>query len=82
MWFGSGGSIGTRMEAPNVGADRGEACCGGGCQIFLCVFAFEMVHFDHAFWSTFYTNCNCHYDVHNVSKNKCLMLKRGADCSK
>jgi len=25
-----------------------------------------MVHFD-AFWSTFYTNCNCHYDVHDIS---------------
>jgi len=26
-----------------------------------------MVHFD-AFWSTFYTNCNCHYD-HDINSN-------------
>jgi len=32
------------------------------------IFSFKIVHFD-AFWSTFYTNCNCHYDVHDINSN-------------
>jgi len=45
---------------------------GGGCapsqKIFLYIFSFKMVHSD-VFWSTFYTNCNCHYDVHDINSN-------------
>jgi len=38
---------------------------GGGCappRKFFCILSFKMAHFD-AFWSTFYTNCNCLYEV-------------------
>jgi len=31
-------------------------------------------------WSTFYTNCNCHYDVHDINSNilKLHMLNSAA----
>ena len=45
----------------------------------ICTFFYKMVYFD-AFWSTFYTNCNCHYDVHDINSNilKLHMLNSAA----
>ena len=38
-----------------------DAPCSAG------IFSFKMMHFG-AFWSTFYTNCNCHYyNVHAIN---------------
>jgi len=49
-----------------IGMGLGRGPCSS--QKFFCIFFFIMVHFD-AFWSTFYTNCNCHYHVHDINSN-------------
>jgi len=76
MWFGEfecrRDSIGGAEGAD--GWSLGRGLCP--FQNFFSTFSFKIVHLD-AFWSMFYANCNCHYDVHDI-KLKLHMLNSGA----
>jgi len=49
-----------------VQMESGEGAVSPPRKIF--VFSIKMVHFN-AFWSTFYTNFKCHYDVLDTNSN-------------